>query len=198
LAVVHLVRHGEVSNPADLVYGRLPGFSLSEAGEQQAARQAARLASRPVAVVVASPLERAQETAAAIAAPHDIPYSVDDRLVEWGLEAWSGLTWGEVASDRTVELAIYHERPDELRLGEGLAELAARVAEAIRDAARAAAAAGAGAEAVCVSHSDPLAAGAALLLDRPLREIASVRLPLGGALSLDIDGGLARQLARDP
>ncbi|MEV7908248.1 histidine phosphatase family protein, partial [Streptomyces anulatus] len=34
--IVHLLRHGEVHNPANILYGRLPGYHLSETGRQMA------------------------------------------------------------------------------------------------------------------------------------------------------------------
>jgi broad specificity phosphatase PhoE len=80
--VVHLLRHGEVFNPTGVLYGRLPGFRLSELGEQMAVRAAEALADRDVTVVVSSPLERAQQTAAPVAAKHGIPVTIDDRIVE--------------------------------------------------------------------------------------------------------------------
>ena len=66
--VVHLMRHGEVHNPDGVLYGRLPGYHLSELGQKMAERVAEHLADHDVTPVVASPLERAQETAAPIAA----------------------------------------------------------------------------------------------------------------------------------
>ena len=66
--VVHLLRHGEVHNPEGVLYGRLPGYHLSELGRQMARLVADHLADRDITYVVASPLERAQETAAPIAA----------------------------------------------------------------------------------------------------------------------------------
>ena len=30
--VVHLLRHGEVYNPSGVLYGRLPGFTISDRG----------------------------------------------------------------------------------------------------------------------------------------------------------------------
>ena len=66
---VHLVRHGEVYNPDQVLYGRLPGFHLSDHGRADGRARGARpCRGRDVAAVVASPLERAQETAAPIAA----------------------------------------------------------------------------------------------------------------------------------
>ena len=80
--VVHLLRHGEVFNPSGVLYGRLPGFRLSELGEQMAARAADALADRDVTVVATSPLERAQQTAGPVAERHGLRPAIDDRLIE--------------------------------------------------------------------------------------------------------------------
>ncbi|NUP51260.1 MAG: histidine phosphatase family protein [Catenulispora sp.] len=80
--VVHLMRHGEVYNPDGILYGRLPGFRLSELGQKMAERVADHLADHDVKAVVASPLQRAQETAAPIAARHDLEVGTDERLIE--------------------------------------------------------------------------------------------------------------------
>ena len=71
--VVHLLRHGEVHNPDKILYGRLAGFRLSDAGAAMAEKVAEAFADSDVAAVSASPLERAQETAAPIAAAHGLP-----------------------------------------------------------------------------------------------------------------------------
>jgi broad specificity phosphatase PhoE len=42
--IVHLLRHGEVYNPTKILYGRLPGFRLSELGVQMAQAAADSLA----------------------------------------------------------------------------------------------------------------------------------------------------------
>ncbi|HEV3472197.1 MAG TPA: histidine phosphatase family protein [Actinomycetota bacterium] len=81
---VHLVRHGQVENPKGVIYGRMPGYHLSERGRRQARAAAQRLAEFDVGAVWASPLERAQETAAFIAEPHGLEVVTDDRLIESG------------------------------------------------------------------------------------------------------------------
>jgi broad specificity phosphatase PhoE len=81
---VHLLRHGEVFNPGRILYGRLPGFHLSELGVQMARAAAEALAGHDVTYVVASPLERAQETAAPTAAEFGLEVATDTRLVESG------------------------------------------------------------------------------------------------------------------
>ena len=62
LTVVHLMRHGEVHNPDGVLYGRLDGFHLSDLGREMARLVAAHLEANDITHVVASPLERAQET----------------------------------------------------------------------------------------------------------------------------------------
>ena len=74
------IRHGLVANPGHVVYARLPGFGLAPEGREAAADLARTLARAPVAAVVASPLERAVETAEILAAPHGLPVSTDERL----------------------------------------------------------------------------------------------------------------------
>lgn len=80
--LVHLVRHGEVHNPTRVLYGRLPGFGLSELGHQMAKLAADSLAGRPVASVIASPLQRTQESAAPWAERFGHEVQLDDRLIE--------------------------------------------------------------------------------------------------------------------
>ncbi len=80
--VVHLLRHGEVSNPGGILYGRLPGFHLSPEGEHMAKAAAAFLAGRDVTLLLSSPLERALETAAPVAAQFGLEVRVDERLIE--------------------------------------------------------------------------------------------------------------------
>ena len=66
--VVHLLRHGEVHNPEGVLYGRLPGYNLSDLGREMADRAAEALARRDVAIVWSSPMERALQTAEPVAA----------------------------------------------------------------------------------------------------------------------------------
>jgi broad specificity phosphatase PhoE len=82
ITVVHVMRHGEVANPDGILYGRLPGYHLSDLGRRMADRVAEHLSGRDVTHVVASPLERAQETAEPIAKAHGLGLATDERLIE--------------------------------------------------------------------------------------------------------------------
>ncbi len=67
---ISFVRHGHVHNPQEVFYGRLPGFSLSQAGRRQAQAAATVLQDSPVTAIFGSPQQRARETAQIILAPH--------------------------------------------------------------------------------------------------------------------------------
>ncbi|GAA4418342.1 histidine phosphatase family protein [Georgenia halophila] len=81
---VHLMRHGEVHNPDGILYGRLSGYRLSERGHQMASRVAETLhdGGHDVRAVVASPLQRAQQTAEATARAYGLAVRTDPRLIE--------------------------------------------------------------------------------------------------------------------
>jgi len=80
--LIHLVRHGEVFNPDGILYGRIPGYHLSELGHQMAAVAAESLAGRAVTALYASPLQRAQESAAPWSARFELPIVTEDRIIE--------------------------------------------------------------------------------------------------------------------
>ncbi|PRI11219.1 histidine phosphatase family protein [Leucobacter massiliensis] len=82
--LLHLVRHGEVHNPGRVLYGRLPGFRLSELGHRMAEAAALELAGsdRAVARLLASPLERAQQSARPIASAFGLEVQTEERIIE--------------------------------------------------------------------------------------------------------------------
>ncbi len=149
---VHLLRHGEVENPTGVLYGRLPGFGLSEDGHRMARDAAEALRGRDVTHVVASPLQRAQETAVPIGEVFGLAVATDERLIE-SSNHFEGKTFG------VGDGALKHPgnwpflvNPFTPSWGEPYLVVAARMlaaAETARDAAR-------GHEAVCVSHQLPI------------------------------------------
>ena len=94
-----LVRHATCDPVGHRLAGRAPGVSLNGAGREQATRLAGWLAAAPVAAVYASPLERAQETAAYIADPRGLPVVADPAFVELDFGRWTGRTIKSLAGD---------------------------------------------------------------------------------------------------
>jgi broad specificity phosphatase PhoE len=69
---VHLLRHGQVENPENILYGRQPGWSLSALGKEMAQGVAEWSREIEIGALHVSPLQRAQETAAPISKLHQI------------------------------------------------------------------------------------------------------------------------------
>ena len=80
--LIHLVRHGEVHNPDGVLYGRIPGYHLSELGHRMAEVSAASLTGHPVRALFASPLQRTQESALPWATRFGLDITTDERLIE--------------------------------------------------------------------------------------------------------------------
>ena len=79
---VHVIRHGEVENPRKILYGRQPGWSLSERGKAMAEGLGEWSKSIEIGALHVSPLQRAQETATPISVINGIPITTDERLIE--------------------------------------------------------------------------------------------------------------------
>jgi broad specificity phosphatase PhoE len=149
--IVHLVRHGEVDNPAGLLYGRLPDYHLSELGIQMAERVAEHFQERDVVHLRSSPLERAQETAAPLAEALGLPVVIDSRVIE-AANYFEGLRVSFAGAVRHPKNWLYFRNPFKPSWGEAYSEVLARTRLAMRDSAKAAL----GHEAVIVSHQLPI------------------------------------------
>lgn len=170
--VVHVMRHGEVHNPEGILYGRLPDYHLSDRGRSQAERVADWLADRDIVYVVASPLERAQETAAPIAARHGLDIATDDELIE-SLNVFQGqrVSPGDGAL-RDPRNWRHLRNPRTPSWGEPYTEIASRMTDALHRARTH----GAGHEAVCVSHQLPVETLRRAMTDKPLHHFPTKRL----------------------
>ncbi|MDO9379306.1 MAG: histidine phosphatase family protein [Nocardioidaceae bacterium] len=150
--VVHLVRHGEVYNPTGVLYGRLPGYVLSDLGHQMAERVGEWLVARDLAHLVASPLERAQQTVAPTAKATGLPVTTDERVIEAG-NAFEGKIFGVGDGALRHPSAWWLVRnPLKPSWGEPYREIADRMLAAMADARDAAR----GHEAAIVSHQLPV------------------------------------------
>ena len=150
--VVHLMRHGEVHNPTGVLYGRMPDFHLSDLGREMAETVGAHLSDHDVTVVVASPLDRAQETAGPIASAHGLSIITDKRVIEAG-NYFEGKTFG--VGDGSLKYPKHWLKlvnPFKPSWGEPYREIVDRMTAAVDDARAKAR----GHEAVIVSHQLPV------------------------------------------
>jgi broad specificity phosphatase PhoE len=148
---VHLVRHGQVHNPARVVYGRLPDYHLSDRGRRQAGAAAEHLQDIKVKTLVASPLERAQETAEIIAKLLALEITTDDRVIESGSD-FEGVGRNILALLISPVQWWRLRNPFKPSWGESFSDIRKRMLEAIEDAAG-----GPGeGDVVIVSHQTPI------------------------------------------
>ena len=149
---VHLLRHGEVHNPEGVLYGRLPGFHLSELGRRWPSGSARRRRSRHRAPRT-SPLERAQETAAPLAAARGLDAVIDQRVIE-AANMFEGRASASARrpSLKRPRLLAPPVQPVQAVLGRAVRRDRGRMMAAVHDARDAAR----GHEAVIVSHQLPI------------------------------------------
>ena len=204
-ATVHLLRHGEVHNPAGVLYGRLPEFHLSELGLQMAQLLADHFRERAsqgakIVYLVASPLTRAQETALPTSNALGLEIHTDQRIIE-AENHFEGLrvTKAELRKPKHWPKLVNPLRPS---WGEPYRDQAARVGAAVQEARlKAIELGGEGAEAIMVSHQLPIwatrlsAEGKPLWHDPRKRECTLTSLT---SLVFDDDGTLLRVEYSEP
>jgi probable phosphoglycerate mutase len=178
---VLFVRHGTTPSTGQVLPGRSPGLHLADSGRQQASDLGQRLADwaapkaetappdkrangaakrrpeppRPrITAVYASPLERAQETAALVAAPLGLRVRVARGLTECDFGEWTGAELKKLA--KQPEWATVQRYPSGFRFpgGESFSGMQARIVQAVADLR----ARHPGETIVAVSHADPIKA----------------------------------------
>ena len=138
-AVVAL-RHGQTEMSAKQQYAGHQNPQLTDIGQAQARAAAAVIARRwgpasssPVSAVISSPLERCQQTAAAVAAELGLSVIVDDELIELDFGRWDGKTFAEAQQDNPELHDDWLENPaTPCPGGESLEQLHQRVTTARR------------------------------------------------------------------
>jgi probable phosphomutase (TIGR03848 family) len=136
VTTVILLRHGRTTaNTGGVLAGWTPGVQLDETGAAQVRAVAERMARVPLAAVVSSPLERCQQTAAALLVGRDVAVQTDDRLGEARYGDWTGRAIKELAKEPLWKVVQQHPSaavfpgPE----GEGLAQTQARAVAAVRE-----------------------------------------------------------------
>jgi len=196
-STVHVLRHGEVENPEKILYGRQPGWRLSERGQEMAAAVAQWSKPLDIGAIHASPLQRAQETAHPLSQIHGLPITTDENLIE-AANIFEGKKF-ELGSGvlRHPKMWRYLYNPARPSWGEPYEEQIARMLKGVfaaRDAAK-------GKDAFIVSHQLPIwilrsaVEGRRLLHDPRKREctLASVT-----SFHLDDDGAIEGTSYHEP
>lgn len=106
-----LIRHGATTLTAEDRFAGSTNVDLADRGREQARSLGARLARDKLAAVYASPLQRTRDTAALIAAPHELPVTIRDGLAEIAHGRWEQLTRQEVEAKYPTEYAAWEADP---------------------------------------------------------------------------------------
>ncbi|MFF2370580.1 histidine phosphatase family protein [Agromyces sp. NPDC058110] len=173
---IHLVRHGEVFNPQGVLYGRLPGYGLSDLGRRMAQAAADELVrvGRPVTSLVASPLQRTQQSAEPMSAAFGLEPTLDERVIEPENRFEGKRMRGQGGALRDIRNWGLLVNPWEPSWGEPFGSIATRMLLAVDDAWQGAD----GGDVVIVSHQLPIwmvhrrLAGASLAHDPRRRRCA--------------------------
>lgn len=182
MTVFHLVRHAEHGLLGRVLTGRMPGVSLNERGGQQALGLARHFSGRAVAAVACSPLERAQETAAPIAAALGLEVTTDAGLDEIDFGDWTGMAFEALQGLAEWQAWNQFRGTAPTPGGETMLEALAR---ALRSLARWRRAFPDG-EVVLVSHQDVLKAVLAHGLGMPLDLMQRIELRPGSCSVLRV------------
>ena len=156
--LILLVRHGQTPTTGKLLPGRAPGLHLADSGVEQAKRAAERITALPrVDAIYASPLERARETAAPIAAARGLKVKIDKGLLECDFGDWTGAELKALM--KLPEWQTVQRAPSQFTFpsGESFTSMQARIVDALGRIR----AAHPGGVVVCVSHADPIKAAIA-------------------------------------
>lgn len=198
LTTVYLIRHSDVENPRNVLYGHLDGFPLSELGRQRAEALGERLQDSGIDRIVASPLERAQETARIIAGrmPAEVAIETDVNLRESEFSRYlQGVRFWMIPLLRP-RWYLHKMRRGIIPGDEAIQDLGGRVLAVARRVV---------AETpqrtiALVSHADPLQAAWILLDGRPHNEVEMYRRAVdrAGLLKVEFQGERAASWEYQP
>lgn len=195
-----LLRHGETPLTPQKRFSGSGGTdpSLSAVGREQAERAAEALADRgTIQHILASPLTRTRQTAAAVAERLGLDVTVEDGLIETDFGAWEGLTFGEVRERYPDDLNTWLSDPEAEPTGggESFSATATRIA-ATRDKL---VATYAGRTVLLVTHVTPIKTFVRLALGAPPESLFRMELSAASmsAVAYYADGNASVRLLND-
>lgn len=182
MTTIYFVRHGATENKGQIIYGRMPGFNLSEKGRQEAEAAGKFFAGKNIKQIYTSPLERTFQTADFIS--NQIPGSFithSFELNEVESTSWQGLTPEELYKNNSYEMFINDPKAD---IGsENLNQLAKRMTEFVSEIIQK----HKGESIVCVSHEFPILALKLVLENKPLVSLKTYHLSTCSILEFEFD-----------
>jgi broad specificity phosphatase PhoE len=176
-----LIRHGHVDAIGRRLVGQLPGVNLSTSGLSEVERLRRNLA-LPLDAVYSSPLERARQTAAPLAADRNLETTPLDGLTEVDFGDWTGLTFDEL--DRLPAWHLFNARRSIAPVPNG--EPAAQVQTRILGVLDQLATRHAGETFAVVSHADVIRAAVLHYAAIPLDDFQRIQIDTASVTAVDV------------
>lgn len=189
---VFLVRHAAHDNVGSYLAGRTPGVALGVHGSAQARRLARRMGREAIDVIHASPVQRARETAQAIADVARREVEIAPALEEIDFGSWSNRTFNDLNQDDHWRRWNAARSITATPSGETMLGVQARVFEHVLRTV----AAHEGKTIVMVSHADPIRAALGVLIGLPLDRLPALDIAPASISCVDFDpwGAVVRQV----
>jgi broad specificity phosphatase PhoE len=179
---IYLIRHGDVFNPKGLIYGRLPGFKLSETGikeAKEAGKYLDSLGAKPE-IIITSPLLRTVQTAKIIQTFFpDVKIIKEKKIVEGDI-GWQGIVKKDLIRKKIWDQ--YLSAPSSITTGERFSGVQKRVAEWIKEFAKKPYE-----QAIVVSHQDLIRSLILFLQERPLDDLNKFPTATGSVTVINLD-----------
>ncbi|KKS65578.1 MAG: Phosphoglycerate mutase [Parcubacteria group bacterium GW2011_GWA1_42_7] len=134
---IYIVRHGQVENPENIIYGSLP-FPLSKKGKEAARKAGEYLKNKNIGFIISSPIKRTMETAQIInqeISGGALEIKADERLreIEWG-KIFQGEKEKDLEKKYPKEWEEYKKHPSKFQFGENLNDLVQRMSAVLKSA----------------------------------------------------------------
>lgn len=182
--IVLLIRHGQTPTTGKVLPGRTPGLHLAKAGEEQAKDVAQRLDGLDLQAIYASPMERAQETAAPSSASNGLEIQLHQGLIECDFGEWTGQNLTEL--NKLEEWKEVQHSPSTFRFpaGESFVEMQERMLRAVAEIAHK----HRGGVVAAFSHADTIKAVVASYLGTGLDHFQKVHVDTASISAVEFSG----------
>jgi len=179
---IYLIRHGDVFNPKGLIYGRLPGFKLSETGikeAKEAGKYLDSLGAKPE-IIITSPLLRTVQTAKIIQTFFpDVKIIKEKKIVEGDI-GWQGIVKKDLIRKKIWDQ--YLSAPSSITTGERFSGVQNRVSVWVKEFAKKPYE-----QAIVVSHQDLIRSLILFLQERPLDDLNKFPTATGSVTVINLD-----------
>jgi broad specificity phosphatase PhoE len=185
-----LIRHAACQGVGQTLWGRTPGICLNDKGARQAQCLADRFRNMTLNAIYSSPLERAQQTATALAEGMKLDVKTSDAANEINFGEWTGKTFDELSSDERWRHFNNHRSVTIIPGGESFLEVQNRIVKELETLALQ----HGEAHVAIISHADVIRAAIAYFSAIPIDLIERFEISPCSVSVVAVDAGKATLL----